>query len=243
MGQLVPVFAAYLLLCFGIQYFRRPREVGPGPLVSSYIFMFAAFLLLWDIRLYPSSLRRLGIISQCIIEFLVASFLFENIMVDFWFPLELVVLGASWALADLLEEMLQSGSWTCDVVCDVLRTEKSSYAASYMLSLFFLLAVLHATRAIDLRELENGPVAFFGDIGYRTKRYFRRQKKYLGIGIKKRVHIRENKDRNAITAPSGCPSEISSTGKNRGKNNNKNSSGNKNNKRKSPCDNEFKTYL
>lgn len=170
MGQLIPVFIAYLLLCFGIQYFREPKEVGPGPLVSSYIFMFAAFLLLWDIRLYPRSLRKLGFISQCIIEvsfhylyqnvcdymffqFLVASFLFENIMVDFWFPLEAVILSSAPKSADLLEEMLQSGNRPCDMVCDVLRNKWSSYVASYCLSLFFLLAVLHATRAIDLREL------------------------------------------------------------------------------------------
>lgn len=75
-------------------------------------------------------------------------------MVDFWFPLELVVLRAASVLADFLEEMLQSGSWPCDTVCDVLRNEYTSYVASYMLSVFFLLAVLHATRAIDLRELE-----------------------------------------------------------------------------------------
>ncbi|KAJ8921109.1 hypothetical protein NQ315_015907 [Exocentrus adspersus] len=155
MGQLVPVLVAYLLLCFGIQYFREPREVGNGPLVSSYIFMFAAFLLLWDIRLYPKSLRRLGIISQAIVEFLIASFLFENIMVDFWFPLEVVVLASPAKLADGLEEMLQTGDWSCDGVCEFLRDETTSFAVSYILSIFFVLAVLHSTRAIDLRLLES----------------------------------------------------------------------------------------
>lgn len=62
------------------------------------------------------------------------------------------------------------------------------------------------------------------------KRYFRRLKKYFGIGTKKRVHIKENK--NIVICPG-----ISTSG---GKNNNRNGNKNKNTKRKSPYDDDLK---
>ncbi|KAJ8939242.1 hypothetical protein NQ318_015200 [Aromia moschata] len=137
------------------KFFREPSDVGTGPLVATYVFIFSVFLLLWDIRLYPKSLRKLGRLCQCFIEFVIAAFLFENILMDFWFPLEIGVLALPQKAAGLIEDLLATGSWNCPTsLCDGLRSEQTGYVLSYLLSFFFLFAVLQATRAIDLRELE-----------------------------------------------------------------------------------------
>lgn len=68
MGNLAAVTAAFILRTYGINIFREPKDVGGGPLFSSYFFLFASYLLLYDLRLYPKSLRALGKLSQFIIE-------------------------------------------------------------------------------------------------------------------------------------------------------------------------------
>lgn len=57
MGKFAPVFLAYILNCFGVNIFR---EATPGcePLISCLIFLAAVFFLLWDMKLYPTSLRK-----------------------------------------------------------------------------------------------------------------------------------------------------------------------------------------
>lgn len=78
----------------------------------------------------------------------------ENIMLDFWFPLEIMAMDGLINLSDQIEELLQYGNWTCEGICDYLKSDNAKMTASYVLSVFFLLAVLHAVRAIDLRALK-----------------------------------------------------------------------------------------
>lgn len=68
MGSFLPVFLAFILNSYGIYIFLEPKLPGCGPFLSLIIFMFAAFVLLWDIRLYPKSLRKLGPCTSNIIE-------------------------------------------------------------------------------------------------------------------------------------------------------------------------------
>ncbi|KAG5864509.1 hypothetical protein JTB14_030340 [Gonioctena quinquepunctata] len=179
MGKLIAVTLALLVTCSGQQIFRETTIFESGSVVSMCIFMTALFLLLYDLRLFPSSLRKLDGLGQIFIEFLVAVFLIENIMMDFWIPLlATTTQEVSPAIADLLDEKLRERDWNCFEFCDFLRT------------------VLHAIRAIDLRALQEGPDCFIGDIYFRTKRFFRRKLKSLGFGGRKRVKIRENADFN-----------------------------------------------
>ncbi|KAJ8973714.1 hypothetical protein NQ317_009308 [Molorchus minor] len=154
MGKFLPVFLTFILQLCGVKIFRDVGEQVEGPLAATYIFLFAIFLLLWDIRLYPNSLRKLGLF-QYFVEFLIAQFLFENILLDFWFPLEVTLLLLPLELASTVEEMLTTyANLACGPLCEGLRDERAGLVLSYVLSVFFLIAVLHATRAIDLRELE-----------------------------------------------------------------------------------------
>lgn len=68
MSNIVAVLVAYIICCNGILIFREPKEVGTGPLISCYLFMLAAALLLYDLSVYPQSLRKLGVIFQTIVE-------------------------------------------------------------------------------------------------------------------------------------------------------------------------------
>nr|CAI5869752.1 unnamed protein product [Callosobruchus analis] len=81
----------------------------------------------------------------------------ENLMIDFWFPLEGAVSELPSKMADGLDEII-----TCGSLCEALRSDKTKVAASYMMSGLLLLMVLHATRMIDLRKLAEGPSFFSG---------------------------------------------------------------------------------
>lgn len=68
MGNLIPVFVAFVLNCCGVYLFIDPKLSGCGPYVSMLIFNFAVFLLLWDVRLYPTSMRKLGTCCSNILQ-------------------------------------------------------------------------------------------------------------------------------------------------------------------------------
>ncbi|VEN52919.1 unnamed protein product [Callosobruchus maculatus] len=168
MTNLFSVFVSYLSLSLGYQIYRSPPEVEESaPFLSLLIFLTTLLLLLVNLDIYPSSLRRLGWFGMLIVEdacvffqFLLSYFVMENLMIDFWFPLEGAVTQLPSKIADGLDEIV-----TCGRVCDGLRSDNTKVAASYMMSGILLLMVLHATRMIDLRKLAEGPSAFFGTYG------------------------------------------------------------------------------
>ncbi|CAH1183505.1 unnamed protein product [Phaedon cochleariae] len=208
MGKFFAVLPALLLILAGYQVFRKSADAGNGPLVSTYIFLTALFLLLYDLRLYPKQLRKLDGPFQTVIEFLIAAFLMENIIMDFWFPIESVINKEILPrIAELIEESFKQRDWDCQTVCEVFRSETTALVCSYFLSIFFLLAVLHAIRAIDLRALQDGPSCFFGDIAYRLKRFYRKKMKAFGFGGKRRVKIKESVEKTCRIAKSKKKSE------------------------------------
>ncbi|KAG5880429.1 hypothetical protein JTB14_019939 [Gonioctena quinquepunctata] len=174
MGKFLSVYFAFVAASTNVHIFRDTQDAAPGPLMSTYIFLFSFVMLLWDLTLYPESLRKLGFLSQLLIEFFIAAFLTESIMIDFWFPLEKVTMGVFPKTADSIDDMLSTGEWKCENLCGTLRSQGLGYVVSYCISLFFLLAVLHATRVIDLRELSEGPGRFFGDIYFRLKKFLKK---------------------------------------------------------------------
>ncbi|XP_023025297.2 uncharacterized protein [Leptinotarsa decemlineata] len=184
MGKFLSVYFAFAAISMNVHIFRENQVTGPGPLISTYIFLFAFVLLLWDLTLYPKSLRTLGTITQFAIEFLIATFLTESIMIDFWFPLETVAMDILPKSADFIDDMLNTGEWRCESLCEVLRGQALGYLVSYLLSMSFLLSVLHATRVIDLRALGEGPSCFFADISFRFKKFWRKFWRRLGFGNK-----------------------------------------------------------
>lgn len=72
---------------------------------------------------------------------------------DFWLPLEEDVMHLLPKIADVEEELLRQGGFQCETITEFLRKEQTQIAASYCLSLFFLISVMHATRVVDLRLL------------------------------------------------------------------------------------------
>lgn len=68
MGSFLAACMAYFLNSYGIMIFLEAKDVKGGPLLSSYIFMFSLFILLWHQRVYPKSLRKLIWPSVTIIE-------------------------------------------------------------------------------------------------------------------------------------------------------------------------------
>lgn len=77
----------------------------------------------------------------------------EVIMNDFWWPLEDSVIKFLPKIADFEKEILRHSGLEFGGILQILRDENARVIASYVLSLFFLLAALHATRFIDLRLL------------------------------------------------------------------------------------------
>ncbi|CAH1183506.1 unnamed protein product [Phaedon cochleariae] len=203
MGKFMAVLASFAAISMNFQIFRETQDAGPGPLLSTYIFLFAFFLLLWDLTLYPKTLRQLGRISQFFMEFLIATFMTECIMIDFWFPLEKMVMNIPAKMADVIDDMLSSGEWRCDTLCDTLRSQALTYVVSYAVSVSFLVAVLHATRVIDLRALREGPSCFFGDIVFRLKKVIKKQLRMFGIGARR---VEMNSDINVDLSADICES-------------------------------------
>ncbi|XP_030746666.1 uncharacterized protein LOC115875380 [Sitophilus oryzae] len=190
MGMLLPCVTAAVLNGFALQLFREPAKVGDGPLMALYIFIFTGFILLWSLRLYPRNFRRLGKL-HFIIEFLIAEFIMEQLVTDFWFPLEKWVLESLPALANHIEESLSETEWSADAILDLLKSHTLGFYVSYFMAIFFLLAALHASRTVDLRTLkEEGPLGFYREIVHKIKLQKRRFIRKLGFG-KKKVKINE----------------------------------------------------
>lgn len=74
-------------------------------------------------------------------------------MADFWTPLEAFITGSLVKIADLETDLLAQSDWESEGIFQFLRCELAGVIASYLLSIFFLIAVLHATRYLDLRLL------------------------------------------------------------------------------------------
>ncbi|CAG9854379.1 unnamed protein product [Phyllotreta striolata] len=189
MGKFLAVFLAYVLMCNQCLIFRDPDANYAGPKLSSYVFLTAVCILLYDLRLYPKRLRKLDHLSQNIVEFFIAMFAMELVLQDFWYPL---INGLVALLLHGAEKMEYLSDY--EYLSDSLKDPSTVDRITYILSLFFLLSVLHAVRAIDFRALQEGPGCFFDDIAYRGRRFLLKKIRYLGFA-KKRVKIKECKEK------------------------------------------------
>lgn len=77
----------------------------------------------------------------------------EHIMNDFWFPLEASMIAFLPKVADYEACVLKQFGWKSPGMLRFLKSDISHVMASYAMSLFFLVTMLHATRLIDLRLL------------------------------------------------------------------------------------------
>ncbi|XP_022901025.1 uncharacterized protein [Onthophagus taurus] len=150
MGRCGPVFLAFLLSCFGINIFIKERS-GCEPLISSLIFLTSIMVVLWQLRLYPASFRKLSIHFLYVVEFFFSAFLMEHLMVHFWTPLEERMTEFLPKISDFEDEILKQGGWACGGLFTFLRWDETLVGASYLLSLFFLFGALHGIRALDFR--------------------------------------------------------------------------------------------
>lgn len=87
-------------------------------------------------------------------QFFIACFLMEHIVNDFWIPLEEAAIAFLPKLAEYEEYILKQSGFNSDVVTGFLKDEQICMCMSYVLSLFFFIGVLHATRIVDLRLLK-----------------------------------------------------------------------------------------
>ncbi|XP_022901024.1 uncharacterized protein [Onthophagus taurus] len=173
MGRCGPVFLAFLLSCFGINIFIKERS-GCEPLISSLIFLTSIMVVLWQLRLYPASFRKLSIHFLYVVEFFFSAFLMEHLMVHFWTPLEERMTEFLPKISDFEDEILKQGGWACGGLFTFLRWDETLVGASYLLSLFFLFGALHGIRALDFRLIRYGGVSVFltdvCDRAYKLKR-------------------------------------------------------------------------
>ncbi|XP_017776883.1 PREDICTED: uncharacterized protein LOC108562896 [Nicrophorus vespilloides] len=177
MGYFAPTFLAFILNSCGIYIFHESTKPGCEPLVSCLIFLVAVFLLLWDMRLFPSSLRKLWRCGAYFFQFIISAFLMEHIMNDFWFPLEASMFAFFPKIAQFEDDILKQSGWTSSGVLQILKCDLANVVASYALSLFFFFGVLHATRVIDFRLLKCGYSVFLDDVRYRSKKLLKRVKR------------------------------------------------------------------
>ncbi|XP_050306681.1 uncharacterized protein LOC126743571 [Anthonomus grandis grandis] len=193
MGMFFPCLAAACANGAAIKIFREPTTTSNGPLFSLYIFIFTCFLLMWSVRIYPGNLRKVGKL-QFIVEFLISDFLMQNLIIDFWFPLETLVMEGLPNLGQTIDDWVAVGDWNAEVITDLLKNESAGFYASYFMSTFFLIITLHACRIIDLRTLtQEGPMCFFKEIGRKIKLTIRRLIRKFVPG-KRRVKINERRN-------------------------------------------------
>lgn len=88
------------------------------------------------------------------LQFAVSMLLMEIIMNNFWFPLEIGFISFLPKVADFISETMYKHGFTCTGVCDfaqMLKWPGTLLLASYLLSIFFFLCIVHATRVVDFR--------------------------------------------------------------------------------------------
>lgn len=74
-------------------------------------------------------------------------------MNDFWLPLDAAIAAFLPKVADFEKDILSQGGYEGEGILQCLREENAKVVASYLMSIFFLISVLHATRMVDLRLL------------------------------------------------------------------------------------------
>lgn len=77
----------------------------------------------------------------------------EVLMNDFWWPLEASCISILPKIADFEQQILTQSGLSVTGILQLLRNDTAAVLTSYLLSIFFLLSSLHATRIIDLRLL------------------------------------------------------------------------------------------
>ncbi|KAK9870416.1 hypothetical protein WA026_007985 [Henosepilachna vigintioctopunctata] len=146
-----PALLAMALNLDGVNIFKEPKALFTGPYLSYFIFMFAIFVILTHINLYPSYFRKLCWCGNILIEFFWSQFMFEYLLHEFWFPVDETVssiIANSIENADQYEQLEPMKN-----ILEALKSDNTGIVCSYLLSCFFLSAALHATKIIDLRMI------------------------------------------------------------------------------------------
>ena len=86
MGKFGAVFVATIQYAVGLYIFKKPDLTGCGPLLSSMVVLLAVFLVLWSLPLYPSRLRKLVWMGNCLAQVWVK--LSSGWYFFFWFVLD-----------------------------------------------------------------------------------------------------------------------------------------------------------
>lgn len=155
----------------GIRIFKEPKAPCTGPFLSTVLFMLAEFFLLTNCPLYPNCLRKLWGCGRIFIQFVITEYLFEFILIEVWFPMEDATTSFMTSLIDSVEQT--EGLEILKPVMEMLKCESSAIVASYFLSTFCLIAVLHATKLIDVRILDCGLAPFVQDVCRRLTQFFK----------------------------------------------------------------------
>lgn len=97
-------------------------------------------------------------------QILAASFLIDSALVCVWFPVENYVLSLSQRMLRWYASFAKSNSGIQNALFQILRilfNPTSLVTFCYLLSVLFLLCVLHATRAVDFRLIRAAGVPCF----------------------------------------------------------------------------------
>lgn len=82
--------------------------------------------------------------------------IFEYLLNEFWCPVEMALMLGLPKLSLVTEKLMMSSGRDCNDITNfgkLLQSNSAFSAASYLLSSFFLMCALHATRCIDFRLL------------------------------------------------------------------------------------------
>ncbi|KAF5298431.1 hypothetical protein FQR65_LT01209 [Abscondita terminalis] len=175
MGRIAPVLLACALNCGGVYIFRTPANLECFPYPAYLMFLTSIFYLLWNIPLnpYPSCFRDLVFPASLAVEFSVSCLLIEIAMTDFWCALQTKFVTFLPTIPDQIGDALNAIGLDCSAITDALeflKTDEAQTVTAYVLSTFFLVSILHATRVVDFRLIRCGLDVFVLDITKRTKR-------------------------------------------------------------------------
>ncbi|KAF5306410.1 hypothetical protein FQA39_LY08919 [Lamprigera yunnana] len=159
MGRAISALLACVLHNSGIYIFRPPTNLECFPYTAYVTFLFAVFYLLWTVPVnpFPSCFRGLVYPASLVVEFLIHVLCTELLLTDFWCPLQTKFIAFLPTIPELANDYLTNIGLDLPIVIEkleYLKSEEALIAASYMLSIFFLLSTAHAARVVDFRLLK-----------------------------------------------------------------------------------------
>lgn len=156
MARPLATLAAFVLSVIGVNMFGSNYDPASGcsELWASFIVKLGMYFLLLDVNLYQKNFKKLHHVPLFFYEMVTASFFIETVVHYIWMPIEKYLVQNVPKLVKCLCMNLVRRTISGQVFELIIKFTFSQSMMTfycYMLSIMFVLCVLHATRSLDFR--------------------------------------------------------------------------------------------